>query len=450
MTNRHPRGPAFAAALALAVLAGAVVLTPAQTARPGDPAAQEPPPAPTLWHRVSSGAKDLFRPKPADPAREAVRQALEPLGVAAWHQAGHRGKGVKVAILDSGFRGYRAALGKVLPAAVVARSFRKDGLLEARDSQHGILCGEVVHHLAPDAELILANWEPETPASFLDAVRWACQQGAHVISCSVIMPSWSDGDGGGPTHQALRQALGSTLFFASAGNTAQRHWSGTLTPGKDGWHQWAKGKADNAIRPYSHERVSVELTSAKGRYEVVVVDAVTHDEVCRARTRPEDGSAVARFEAKDDRRYAVRVRAVENSAAGRFHLTVLGGRLQYAQGRDSIPFPGDGGEVIAVGAVDAKGRRMTYSSCGPGAGGGKPDLVAAVPVPTVWRPEQAFAGTSAAAPQAAGVAALVRGRWPVWTGGQVREALRQAAGGAKGKHCPETGYGMLRLPEVRR
>src|SRR5690349_18757301 len=74
-------------------------------------------------------------------------QHLARLGVDRWHAAGHKGAGVKVAVLDSGFRGYQACLGKGMPAHVVTRSFRADGNLEARDSQHGILCAEVVHTL---------------------------------------------------------------------------------------------------------------------------------------------------------------------------------------------------------------------------------------------------------------------------------------------------------------
>src|SRR4051794_24761099 len=54
---------------------------------------------------------------------EAARpKQLTQLGVDAWHAAGYRGQGVKVAVLDSGFRGYRDHLGKALPANVTARS----------------------------------------------------------------------------------------------------------------------------------------------------------------------------------------------------------------------------------------------------------------------------------------------------------------------------------------
>src|SRR5947209_2742607 len=82
---------------------------------------------------------------------------LERLGVTAWHKAGHDGLGVKVLVLDTGFSDYRDHLGHALPAQVTVKSFRTDGNLEAKASQHGILCAEVVHALAPAADLLLAN-----------------------------------------------------------------------------------------------------------------------------------------------------------------------------------------------------------------------------------------------------------------------------------------------------
>src|SRR4051794_4256427 len=72
------------------------------------------------------------------------RSHLENLGVARWHALGWEGQGVKVAVLDSGFRDYREFLGAGLPRRVLARSFRKDRNLEARASQHGILCAETI------------------------------------------------------------------------------------------------------------------------------------------------------------------------------------------------------------------------------------------------------------------------------------------------------------------
>ncbi len=422
---------------------------------------EEPPAEKTIWDRVTAGTAHLFHPNERGPIRDAIARAAGHLGVADWHRAGSRGQGMKIAILDSGFKGYRSALGRVLPATVKVKSFRHDGKLDSKDSQHGILCAEVIHHLAPNAELLLANWEPEQPQSFLAAVRWARSEGAQIISCSNIMPTWSDGEGGGVVHDALRSTLGSgnqpgdSLFFASAGNTALRHWSGEPVPDKEGWHHWAPGTKDNTIRPLSKDRVSVQVyTDAMTPFELVVHDTIGSRDIGVIRSaRSIRGIAEVRFLPQTGHRYAARFRDLPGERAGtavhgRFHLTVLGGKLQYATRLGSIPFPADGPEVIAVGAVDEHGNRHGYSSCGPNRLSPKPDLVATVPFPSEWRPGQPFSGTSAAAPQAAALAALVWSRHPDWTADRVRLALRVSAARTTPGHCVEKGFGLLRMPGV--
>jgi subtilisin family serine protease len=415
-------------------------------------ASEEPPPDRSIWARLSDSGpvheQEVLR------ARTALKSALAELGVPAWHSAGHQGQGVKIAILDSGFKGHRAALGKALPALVKVRSFRKDGELEGRESQHGILCGEVVHRLAPRAELLFANWEPEQPDSFLDAVRWARKEGARIISCSIIMPAWSDGEGHGKAHQALLDALGSGdrrgdgLFFASAGNTALRHWSGAFNADTNGWHQWIHGRKDNALRSVGKEGVSIELCGADG-LELVLRDTTAHREVARSRTSAEDGSCSLRYVPHPGHKYSLRLRRREGeAAAGRFHLTVLGGRLQFPTRLGSVPFPGDGAEVVAVGAVDESGRRYSYSSCGGTAVAEKPDLVARSPFPSIHRAHQAFGGTSAAAPQAAALAALIWSRQPELTAQKVRSLLRQSARRSTPGHSVEMGFGVVHLPAL--
>src|SRR5262249_18373186 len=134
---------------------------------------------------------------------------------------------------------------------------------------------------------------------------------------------------------------------------------------------------------------------------------------------------------------------------GRFHLVALGGGLEIVTPRGSIAFPGDGAEVIAVGAVGADGRRVPYSSCGPNSPQPKPDLVAMVPFPSQAR-ALPFAGTSAAAPQAAALAALLWSRSPEWSASRVRDTLVKSAHDllAPG-HDDETGYGLIALPPLR-
>lgn len=389
----------------------------------------------------------------ADPLQQRLLH-LAGLGVDRWHAAGNRGRGIKIAILDTGFRGYRACLGRALPDHVVARSFRADGDLEAKDSQHGILCGEVIHALAPDAELLLANWEPDRSDQFLEAVRWARQMGARILSCSLIMPSWSDGEGGGTVHAALARVLGSgddaadALCFASAGNTAQRHWSGVFHDGGHGFHEWRPGQEANEVSPWGEAKTSVELCwQTKGDYDLRVYDETAKRDVAQSLAQKgiPRSSAVARFLPEARHAYTVRVRLAQGPA-GSFHLSALGASLHYVNASGSIPFPADGPTVIAVGAVSTDGQRMLYSSCGPNSTKPKPDLVAPVPFASLWR-SRPFSGTSASAPQAAALAALWWSRYPDWTAAQVRTALYSSARdlGPPG-HDYETGYGLIHLP----
>jgi subtilisin family serine protease len=401
--------------------------------------------------------------KPPTATLNAIPQRselFEQLGVRAWRARGWQGQGLKVAVLDSGFNGYQDHLGKALPRSVKVRSFRFDGNLEAKDSQHGILCAEVIHALAPEAELLLANWEPEHPDQFLAAARWACQEGARIISCSVIMPTWSDYEGHGRIHAELTRILGAdrksgrVLFFASAGNTALRHWSGNFQDGGAGYHMWKRvlgvAQTDNAIKPWGGERVSVELCCPlSADYEVIVADATTRQLVGRMRSKDAGGvgNAVVGFMPEAAHDYRAYVRQVRK-AAGEFHLVVLGGGLHYGNCRGSIPFPSDGPEVVAVGAVDQAGRRLRYSSCGPKRDGIKPDFVAPVPFPSGWR-MRPFAGTSAAAPQAAALAALLWSRYPDWNAWRVRDTLKNAARPCSSSSPVwETGHGLIHLPSA--
>jgi subtilisin family serine protease len=395
-----------------------------------------------------------------DGAGPDLGQILSQLGVADWHKQGYRGQGLTIAVLDSGFRGYRAHLGKSLPAHVTVRSFRTDGNLEARDSQHGILCGEVLHTLAPAADLLFANWEADRPDQFLDAVRWARRQGARIMSCSLIMPSWSDGEGGGPVNEALAEIIGAgtspgdLLCFASAGNTAQRHWQGLFHDAGARFHEWSPGRIDNGLTPWGNDEVSVEMCwQPSANYLVLVRDASTGQVVGKSpghqgrRGKRRRCCAVVRFMPQPGHLYQVRVQRLR-AETGRFHLVVLGGCLACATAQGSIACPADGPAVIAVGAVDRAGLRVCYSSCGPNSHRPKPDFVATVPFPSQWR-RQPFTGTSAAAPQAAALAALLWSRFPLWNAHQVRSAMQESAQdlGPAG-HDYETGYGLIRLPRT--
>ncbi|MCE9534579.1 MAG: S8 family serine peptidase [Planctomycetes bacterium] len=373
---------------------------------------------------------------------------LELLGVDAWHARGLKGAGVTVAVLDNGFRGYQQHLGKGLPSKVKTQSFRRDGDLEARDSTHGILCAEIIHRLAPDAKLLFANWEPDHPESFLMAVKWCREQGASIISCSIIMPGWSDGHGAGHVHRELHKLVDGALFFASAGNLARRHWNGPFRNDGHGSHEWKPGRIDNTIRPWGTQAVSIEISGPReSTYRLRLLDEL--DKPIGIEQKLLVGGvygSTIRFLPDKDRAYRLRVELT--SGDGReMRLIVLGAELEIASPNNSIVFPGDGAGVIAVGAVSDSGERDMDSSIGTIRPGIKPECVATVPVPSAIR-ALPFQGTSAAAPQAAGLAALLWSKAPVARSADIRKQLLDACVdlGQMGPDA-ETGYGRVRLPK---
>jgi subtilisin family serine protease len=394
---------------------------------------------------------------------QSTPELREELGVRAWHGAGVKGAGVTIGVLDRGFRGFRDFLGKTLPKDVLTHSCRRDGDIEGLDSQHGIRCAEVLHALAPEARLCFLNWEPNDPDTFLEAVRWARAKGVQVLTCSLNMPNWSDGAGGGPVHDALAQLLGDgsragdMLLFASVGNFAQRHWSGPVRLNNQKEHEWATGYPANRIVPWGKVPVTIEFYgTCETPLEMLVCERESGATVARSLVTSRSNSSVpwsqaaAMFEPRPERTYELRVRPRGQSAVRtgeRFHVVALGGFLEHTTPMGSIVFPADGAHVVGLGAVDHAKKRLAYSSCGALGQIDKPSLVARVPFPVAGR-EPAFSGTSAAAPQAAALAALLWCERPQWLAGHVRQRLHIAAEDLlEPGWDEETGYGLIRLPK---
>jgi len=183
------------------------------------------------------------------------------------------------------------------------------------------------------------------------------------------------------------------------------------------------------LRPWGDDEVAVELYGLAGAsYELWVFDTSTGKEVGHAATNPRQSdrlSAAVRFAPARDHSYGVRVRHI-GGPAGDFHLTTTFASLACTTPGANVCFPGDGKEVVPR---------------------PKPDLVAVVPFPSSWRPGP-FGGTSAAAPQAAALAALCWSRHADWSAARVRQALQSAA---IDLNTPgpdyETGYGLIHLPD---
>ena len=72
-----------------------------------------------------------------------------------WHNEGHRGRGVKIGIVDGTFADYpaRQSTGD-LPSSLTAMDFCSGGILTpADDGAHGTAVAEIVYDMAPEASL---------------------------------------------------------------------------------------------------------------------------------------------------------------------------------------------------------------------------------------------------------------------------------------------------------
>src|SRR5215210_1155795 len=153
-------------------------------------------------------------------------EEVQAANAAAWQSSGLSGLGVKVGIVDGGFGGYqsRQASGD-LPQNVVTLDFCSGHF---NDEPHGAAVAEIVHEMAPGAQLFLVC--AETEVDFAQAVEWARAQGVTIINHSAGFPGQSRGDGsdaaGRPDTVIAAAKAAGVLWVNAAGNHGDQHWSG--------------------------------------------------------------------------------------------------------------------------------------------------------------------------------------------------------------------------------
>ena len=158
------------------------------------------------------------------------------------------------------------------------------------------------------------------------------------------------------------------------------------------------------------------------------------------------------YQVPRDGRYALAVLHEGGSTPGWIQLTVWGvGSIEHYTGTGSIANPAESSNpgMLAVGAAHWNNVRTIehYSSRGPTPDRRvKPDIVGADCGATALRN---FCGTSQAAPHVAGMAALVRQRFPTYTVVQVANYLKEHAEQRESPDPNNTwGHGFAKLPPV--
>ncbi len=417
--------------------------------------------------------KILLRPALAgvtpDLATLGPNEGIALVGADRWQKAGFGGRGITVGIIDGGFAGYRAFLGTALPAAN-AVEFQSFLLGQSEGSEaHGVAVAEIVHGLAPEARLVLAPIEDEI--GFTRAVQMMIDRKVQIIQISLGWAGIFPGDGTGKMDEKLDEARRAGILpIVSTGNYGLAHYSGLFDPDARGFHRYGPEQTQLKLttegqtgwvalrweEPWNAPRTNLDLFVLDSAGRALVS---SRNEQAQAGS-PKPPSELAPFRTEPGQRLSIQVKLTgplpPNSAPHslRFHLFTYNARLEEAQSEGSIATPGDARGALSVGATNWKDDRIElYSSRGPTVDGrAKPELMGPTGVSSqVFR--GSFAGTSAAAPQVAGTAALVWSAAREMSAEQVALYLsRNALDLAEPGRDARSGFGRVRLgsPEAAR
>ena len=422
----------------------------------------EPPPAGTRW-----------RTEPVPRVDSLVgSEAIEALDAAAWHEAGIRGAGVKVAIFDVQWFGadtFEAIADYARNDCYAHRSCEAPfDPLRPRYSfetgQHGVACAEVVATIAPDAEIHLVRVNGLTTLE--NAVDWAVREGIDVVSMSLSFFNESFYDGTGAVSAAMDElAAGGVQMVASAGNYAQDHYADTFRDGDvDDRHEFPWGSEYLAIKlPPGAATIYLSWDEFGRACGTTDLDAYVYDQdgnVVGRSTNAQDRDADRcepverpRVDAAEEGWYYLSVARKAGPANGvRFQVLSQDGNVYRAVPEGSVTDPGSSPTVLTVGAVDAVGYldnpAESFSSTGPTASGlAKPDVLGPDGLSTSVYGSRGFFGTSAATPAVAGAVALLLSEDPRLLPEEAADRIRaHAIDLSAAWTAPTAGYARLPAP----
>lgn len=349
------------------------------------------------------------------------------------NSVGHTGQGIKVAVIDFGFN---VTDPEIASNVAEARSFtRTNDITDNGDTEHGTSAAQIVVDVAPDVELHLYNFD-SVRMDFPTLVDYIINRGdIDVVTMSMGLFGAGHYDGNSAVSKKVQEAEERGIVWVkSAGNLAQKHWSGTFVDAdSDGFHDFGTDESID-ITARADSKILLDLTwddswtNSRNNYDLFLYDS-RGNEVASSKnrqgeyTRPHERIS---FEVSSGGTYDIKINRTSGAVKdlklfSRNH--VLEDAHRVAAG--SVSIPGDSRGAITVAAMQYNTETLLSSSSrGPTDDGRtKPDISGPSRVTTSV--DTSFGGTSAAAPHVAGVAALIKEANPHYTPAQIRDALEE-------------------------
>ncbi len=398
-----------------------------------------------------------------------------------WHDAGYRGAGQKIGILDTfGADDLAEAIadGRVpQPAgAFCLRRGEPCSITENRRGPHGVGVAEIIHATAPEADLYFAT--VFTLSDLTAAVDWFEAQGVTIINRSETSEFDGPGDGTGPVGSLVDRAIEAGMVWVSAaGNAAGsepgggqqgENWIGEFTDTNgNGIHEWADGT----------ERMQFgcgfllgmrwddwDPLSTATDYDLAIYDSVNGptprvwgNDLQATPADPPLEHVDTRCKFPGDADYLEIRRSADLEPDGPDTIQIMGNFTPLTEWVNPGSATGPGADsanpgAVTVGATRAPDSfvRAWYSSQGPTTDGRmNPDLIgpSCLPVPGFGPPGSCFTGTSASSPFVAGVLAVLRDA-NVYTAAPEVEAIIPLITVDQGPPGPDSlyGHGALSMP----
>ena len=407
---------------------------------------------------------------PIEPDLHIVEsEGVERIRAQVYSGKGYTGRGIKVGVIDLGFVGVPSLQSQGELPDLSYRDFTGEGIFEQGGLDevarvHGSACAEIVHDVAPDAEIYL--YKVNGLVSWENAKDAAIEAGLDIVTVSL---GWSTGTGFG-NGKGLACGIvddafkNNVLWVNAAGNEAQKVIQAEFQDSdNDGFHDFSldievvnlKGVGEN-------DEVEAWLTwnewpLTSNDYDLLLVKIGTDGsvtEVERADTKqlqsPPREHLV--YTVREAGNYGLVIWRAPDAKVTVFKLTSENHDLYgpvSIKGRGSLSVPADARGALTIGALHHRewtsGPIADYSSQGPTIDGRiKPDLVAPAGVRTISYGSE-YHGTSAATPHVAGAAALLKSSDPIQYNAQnLYDALLRSTVDM-GDRGPDNVYGHGRL-----